>query len=271
MLGKCDRPARALGSCAPLHAPAGAAASTPCASGTSCTCTAMCTCPQGQRRWRRVRAAPAGWAERGREPAGRAVARAPVPPALPARPRRPHPVPCCPRRPPAGLCCLQPALQYIAGELSVDAGMVLPVMASHNTVSSCKAGGAGAQSAVAATGGGGTFCPPALQLCIDMPCPALPCTPRPALAALQVRMRFDVESAEFLNLMRPDAAFPQNHFAMLADEARCQVRPVTTEVWRRCPERHLQELLASVHRLPTPAAPCRASPRRRTSAPSRAQ
>lgn len=69
-----------------------------------------------------------------------------------------------------GLRCLQPAVQYIAGELPVDAGMVLPLVASHNTV----------------------------------------------------RMRFDVESAEFLNLHKPDAAFPHCHFAMLADEGRCQ-------------------------------------------------
>lgn len=36
-------------------------------------------------------------------------------------------------------------------------------------------------------------------------------------------MKFDVESTEFLNLMRPDVSFPHHHFAMLADEARCQV------------------------------------------------
>lgn len=36
-------------------------------------------------------------------------------------------------------------------------------------------------------------------------------------------MKFDVESTEFLSLMRPDASFPPHHFAMLADEARCQV------------------------------------------------
>ena len=71
----------------------------------------------------------------------------------------------------AGLRCLQPAVQYIAGELSVDAGLVLPLVASHNTV----------------------------------------------------RMRFDVESSDFLHLAKPEAAFPQAHFSMLADEQRCQV------------------------------------------------
>jgi hypothetical protein len=75
----------------------------------------------------------------------------------------------------AGLRCLQPALQYIAGELRVDEGMVMPVTASHNTV----------------------------------------------------RMRFDVESTDYLNLYKPDASFPHCHFAMLADEGRLQVwRPV---------------------------------------------
>ena len=35
----------------------------------------------------------------------------------------------------AGISTLGPALQYIAGELPVRAGDVLPVLASHNTVS----------------------------------------------------------------------------------------------------------------------------------------
>ncbi|PSC69443.1 arginine methyltransferase [Micractinium conductrix] len=69
-----------------------------------------------------------------------------------------------------GLRSMQPAVRYTAGELSVAAGTVLPVVASHNTV----------------------------------------------------RLRFDVESAEFLNLHKPDASFPHSHFAMLADEERCQ-------------------------------------------------
>ena len=34
----------------------------------------------------------------------------------------------------AGLRSLQPAVQYLAGELPVDQGAVLPLMASHNTV-----------------------------------------------------------------------------------------------------------------------------------------
>lgn len=69
-----------------------------------------------------------------------------------------------------GLRSLQPALQYIAGELPVDAGQVLPMAASHNTV----------------------------------------------------RLQFDVESADYLHLHKRDASFPQHHFAMLADEGRCQ-------------------------------------------------
>ncbi|KAL4451864.1 hypothetical protein ABPG75_007526 [Micractinium tetrahymenae] len=69
-----------------------------------------------------------------------------------------------------GLRSLQPALQYIAGELPVDVGQVLPMVASHNTV----------------------------------------------------RMQFDVESVDYLHLHKHDASFPQHHFAMLADEGRCQ-------------------------------------------------
>lgn len=34
----------------------------------------------------------------------------------------------------AGLRCLQPAVQYIAGELAVHEGTVVPLVASHNTV-----------------------------------------------------------------------------------------------------------------------------------------
>lgn len=66
---------------------------------------------------------------------------------------------------------LGPAVQYLAGELSVEHGMVLPLLASHNTV----------------------------------------------------RMRFDIEEAEYLHLAKPDAAFPALHFAMLADHARNEV------------------------------------------------
>ncbi|BDA48465.1 Protein arginine N-methyltransferase 7 [Coccomyxa sp. Obi] len=65
---------------------------------------------------------------------------------------------------------MQPALQYLAGELRVDAGEVLPVLATHNTV----------------------------------------------------RLRFDIEEAEYLHLAKPDAAFPVNHFSMLADTRRNQ-------------------------------------------------
>ena len=75
------------------------------------------------------------------------------------------------------LCCvarkgMQPAVQYLAGELRVDAGEVLPVLATHNTV----------------------------------------------------RLRFDIEEAEYLHLAKPDAAFPANHFSMLADSRRNQAR-----------------------------------------------
>lgn len=66
---------------------------------------------------------------------------------------------------------LGPAVQYLAGELSVEQGMGLPLVASHNTV----------------------------------------------------RMRFDIEEAEYLHLAKPDAAFPALHFAMLADHARNEV------------------------------------------------
>lgn len=38
-----------------------------------------------------------------------------------------------------------------------------------------------------------------------------------------VRMQFDVDSADYLHLHKRDASFPQHHFAMLADEERCQV------------------------------------------------
>lgn len=66
---------------------------------------------------------------------------------------------------------MQPAVQYMAGELRVDAGEVLPVLATHNTV----------------------------------------------------RLRFDLEEAEYLHLATPDAAFPANNFSMLADSSRNQV------------------------------------------------
>ena len=67
---------------------------------------------------------------------------------------------------------MQPALQYMAGELKVESGTVLPLLATHNTV----------------------------------------------------RMRFDIEEAEYLNLSSSDATFPMQHFSMLADTARNEVR-----------------------------------------------
>ena len=83
----------------------------------------------------------------------------------------------------AGLRCLQPAVQYLAGELPVDAGQVLPLLASHNTV----------------------------------------------------RMRFDIESADYLHLMKTDASFPHYHFAMLADAGRAAAyeRAISRAVQRR--------------------------------------
>ena len=69
---------------------------------------------------------------------------------------------------------MQPALQYMAGELRVDCGDVLPLLATHNTV----------------------------------------------------RMRFDIEEAEYLNFCSSDATFPMQNFSMLADTARNKVRAV---------------------------------------------
>ena len=71
----------------------------------------------------------------------------------------------------AGMPSMGPAVQYLAGELSVEQGTVLPLLASHNTV----------------------------------------------------RMRFDIQEAEYLHLAKSDAAFPPLHFAMLADHRRNQV------------------------------------------------
>ncbi len=65
---------------------------------------------------------------------------------------------------------MQPAVQYLAGELKIEAGQVLPVLATHNTV----------------------------------------------------RLRFDIEEAEYLHLAKPDAAFSPSHFSMLADTRRNQ-------------------------------------------------
>ena len=60
---------------------------------------------------------------------------------------------------------LQPALQYLAGELRVEANTIMPVIASHNTVG----------------------------------------------------MRFDIETADYLHLMKRDPSFPHRHFNMLKD------------------------------------------------------
>ena len=71
----------------------------------------------------------------------------------------------------AGMTSLGPALQYLAGEMLVERGSVMPLLASHNTV----------------------------------------------------RMRFDIEQAEYLHLAKPDATFPAMHFSMLADQSRNHV------------------------------------------------
>ena len=63
-------------------------------------------------------------------------------------------------------------MQYLPGELRVEARQTLPLLATHNTV----------------------------------------------------RLRFDLEAAEYLHLARPDASFPPVHFAMLADQKRNEAR-----------------------------------------------
>jgi protein arginine N-methyltransferase 7 len=44
-----------------------------------------------------------------------------------------------------------------------------------------------------------------------------------------VRLRFDIEEAEYLHLAKTDASFPMAHFAMLADTARNEVRARTPD------------------------------------------
>lgn len=78
---------------------------------------------------------------------------------------------------------MQPALQYMAGELRVEHGDMLPLLATHNTV----------------------------------------------------RMRFDLEEAEYLNFCSADATFPAQHFSMLADKARNEVRQL-------CRRLHLDQM-----------------------------
>lgn len=40
----------------------------------------------------------------------------------------------------------------------------------------------------------------------------------------QVRMRFDIETADYLHLIKPEASFPHFHFSMLADNSKYEVR-----------------------------------------------
>ena len=86
---------------------------------------------------------------------------------------------------------MQAALQYMAGEMKVERGDVLPLLATQNTV----------------------------------------------------RMRFDIEEAEYLHLAKTDAAFPLQHFSMLADTARNEV-----SVWhsRVCGENQCKSYLWSM-------------------------
>lgn len=65
---------------------------------------------------------------------------------------------------------LQPGIQYLAGELRVDKGTTMPIVATHNTV----------------------------------------------------RMQFDIESADYLHLMKRDASFPHHQFELLADTRRIE-------------------------------------------------
>lgn len=122
-----------------------------------------------------------------------------------------------------GLRCLQPAVQYIAGELAVHEGDVMPLVASHNTVSM-----RGLERVVCCCSRlfylhqgelRVAFAWRALSALLHLVASAT----NTVIAWLQVRMKFDVESTDFLNLMRPDVAFPPHQFAMLADEGRCQV------------------------------------------------
>lgn len=200
----------------------------------------------------------------------------------------------------AGLRCLQPAVQYISGELAVHEGTVVPLVASHNTVSgraaccSCEQQAqprrtAGCCARVARqprsprtisllsvrlilwvtgpysrtrllqavltagscaampkyhTSKPGAFGP----LSWHLTGLRLPLRLRLPLLA-QVRMKFDVESTEVLNLMRPDVSFPHHHFAMLADEGRCKVGLVQGRLLRWgewCPAKETQ--CASPHK-----------------------
>lgn len=68
-------------------------------------------------------------------------------------------------------------MQYLAGEMSVQKGSVIPLQASHNTV----------------------------------------------------RMRFDIEEAEYIHLYKTDASFPLQHFSALSDPVRNKVRPMITK------------------------------------------
>jgi hypothetical protein len=121
---------------------------------------------------------------------------------------------------------LQPAVQYLAGELAVEAGMVLPLRAAHNTVAM-------------------RF---DIEVCgtpRDRAYNALPVSARmssagrgrPSATGLESQMhtqqwlvlpRRMVQEAEYLNLAKPDASFPPRQFAMLADTARNEVDSCTS-------------------------------------------
>ena len=70
--------------------------------------------------------------------------------------------------PGSGVSSLRPALQYMPGTTLVEEGMVIPLLATHNTV----------------------------------------------------RLRFDLEEAEYVAVAASDVSIPHFHFAAAADEAR---------------------------------------------------
>ena len=91
----------------------------------------------------------------------------------------------------AGLKTLGPAVQYLPGELRVEAGQTLPLLATHNTV----------------------------------------------------RLRFDLEAAEYLHLARADASFPPVQFAMLADRKRNEARNMLTRGYQGVNAAHRSAVL----------------------------
>ena len=104
-----------------------------------------------------------------------------------------------------GLRSLGPALQYLAGELPVEPGLVLPMVGRGLGLSGERVRTASAHRQLTP------------RSC------ALP-APSQVASHNTVRMRFDIESADYLHLHKPDASFPHRHYSMLADVGRCEVR-----------------------------------------------